>query len=79
MGVCNGNVLQGAAGFSDTILLVFVVPACTGQMRGPALGGMDHPPGKMAVKRYVWQVVYIDPEPGRTRCRSAGVCVRVDC
>ena len=41
------NVLQGAAGVSDTMLLVLVRPVCTGQRRGPAPGGKDHPPGGM--------------------------------
>ena len=53
------NVLQGAAGVSNTMLLVLVRPACTGQKRGPAPGGKDHPPGGMAGRRYSCQVVAI--------------------
>ena len=52
------NVLQGAAGVSDTMLVVLVRPACTGRRRGPAPGGTDHPPGGMTVRRYGCQVVY---------------------
>ena len=51
------NVLHGAAGVSDTMLLVLILPACTGPMGGPVPGGMDHPPGVMAVWRYGCQVV----------------------
>ena len=44
------NVLQGAAGVSDTILLVLVRPACPGQGVGPRR--MDHVPGRMAARSY---------------------------
>ena len=48
----NAMSLQGAAGVSDNMLLVLVRPASTGERRGPAPGGTDHPPGGMAVMRY---------------------------
>ena len=53
------NVLYGAVGVSNTILLVLVRPACTGQRCRPVPGDMDHPPGCMNARSHTAYLTYI--------------------